>query len=62
MEEAWVEDLLSQCRRAGVAFFMKQLGSVWAKHIGTVDNKGCNWSDLPQHLRVREYPELLEAA
>ena len=62
MQQAWAEDILEQCRRNEVAFFFKQLGSVWASRIGTQDNKGCNWHDLPLSLRVREYPSLLESA
>ncbi len=57
MEEAWVRDILRQCREKDVRFFFKQLGSVWARRMGTQDNKGSNWHDLPPALRVRDYPE-----
>lgn len=56
MEAAWVKDIQDQCKKAGVAFFFKQLGSVWASRIGTKDRKGSDWHDLPLELRVREYP------
>jgi protein gp37 len=62
---AWAESLLEQCRAAGVAFFMKQLGSDprgWpAERIATSwprlrDRKGGDPSEWPEALRVREFP------
>ena len=49
MEEAWARDLLAQCRLANVPFFMKQLGGHPNKRHGLMD--------LPEDLRVREFPE-----
>jgi protein gp37 len=57
MLEQWVNQIYLNCRENNVAFFFKQLGSVWANQVGTKDNKGSNWFDLPASLRVREYPE-----
>ena len=54
----WVKDIREQCLKLGVSFFFKQLGSVLASAVGTKDNKGSNWSDLPLAIRVREYPAL----
>jgi protein gp37 len=45
----WAYDLLEQCKSAGVAFWMKQLGG----H----PNKRHELSDLPEVLRVRELPK-----
>lgn len=58
----WAEDLLLQCRRSGIAFFMKQLGSnagyisndVWAPIAA--HSKGGDLNDIPESLRVREWP------
>jgi protein gp37 len=51
----WVRDIREQCRRAGVACFVKQLGRVWArKHLA--DPKGGDMSRWPADLRVREMP------
>jgi protein gp37 len=44
----WFRSLEQQCRAAGVAFFMKQMGGVRDKR-GALD-------DLPEDLRVREMP------
>lgn len=58
MKEAWVRALLWECRRQGVAFFFKQLGSVWARRVGASTPKGGALEDLPEDLRIREFPEL----
>jgi protein gp37 len=47
----WARRLLSQCRVAGSAFFMKQLGSGWPHH-------GTNPELFPADLRVREWPDM----
>lgn len=49
MDIEWARDLLAQCRRAGVRFFMKQLG-------GFPDRRG-QLEDFPVDLRVREEPQ-----
>ncbi|MFG3046299.1 DUF5131 family protein [Streptomyces sp. NPDC048241] len=67
MDTAWVGGLVKQCRDAGTAVFVKQLGSVWARDMivagKTVaahgDTKGGNPDYWPAHLRVREYPQVL---
>ncbi len=55
MDLAWARSLVGQCRAAGVAVFVKQLGSAWGKShhdIGT-------W---PEDLRVREFPARVSGA
>ena len=55
MHPEWVRDLRDQCVRAGVAFFMKQIGSNgtgWGGYTG----KGDDPSEWPDDLRVREFP------
>lgn len=51
----WARDLIDQCRRAGVAPFVKQLG---AKPDGArlIDAKGGDWTEWRADLRVREFP------
>lgn len=48
MRPEWVRALAEQCRAAGIAFFMKQMG-------GTRDKRGA-LTDLPDDLRVRAFP------
>jgi hypothetical protein len=48
MEERWAQSLARQCRTAGTAFFMKQMG-------GARDKRGA-LEDLPEDLRTREFP------
>lgn len=58
----WIRDIVSQCRAAGVACFVKQLGANvvhsgedrWA--IGVQDKKGGDPAEWPDDLRVREMP------
>ncbi|AVH57774.1 MULTISPECIES: DUF5131 family protein [Streptomyces] len=56
LELVWIRDVIGQCRTAGAAPFVKQLGSVWAKASGASDKKGGSPEDWPTDLRVREYP------
>lgn len=58
--EEWARNLKSQCRIAGVPFFMKQMGSrpvlpsgVWSPYI---DRMGGDISEWPVDLRVQEFP------
>ena len=62
MDLEWARSLRDQCRAAGVPFFMKQLGSFWARETGSRwpdghrDVKGACMENWPEDLRVREYP------
>ena len=56
LAEDWARDLVAQCHTAGVAIFVKQLGSVWARAHGSRDRKGKVMDDWPPDLRIREYP------
>jgi len=69
----WALSTIAQCEAAGVACFVKQLGSRPGVHLHTElgrgmhvddgierfivrDPKGGDWSEWPEHLRVREWP------
>ncbi len=62
---AWIEDGVKQCKAAGVAAFVKQLGSRpidpgilgndWP--IVLKDKKGGDWLEWPEDLRVRQWPK-----
>jgi protein gp37 len=49
MESAWAQDIVDQCKSAGVAAFVKQLSSGGPKAIKDIDL-------FPAGLRVREMP------
>lgn len=51
----WLRDLRDQCKAGGVACFVKQLGSVLARGLGST-GKGGNPDHWPTDLRVREMP------
>lgn len=62
----WARSLVAQCRAAGAAPFVKQLGSNPISSVGWTgplamikDKKGGEMSEWPEDLRVREFPALL---
>lgn len=55
MDLGWVRHLRDACADAGTAFFMKQMGSVWAQQAGH-PGKGNHPEFWPADLNVREYP------
>ena len=71
-ELAWARSIISQCRAAGVACFVKQLGPCPVAELGTDDvvgrrilidggmplhhRKGADTSEWPEDLRVQEFP------
>lgn len=56
MEQEWAESVVAQCHAAGVAVFVKQLGSVLAKRLGCADRKGGKLDEFPASLQVRQWP------
>ena len=48
MHPSWPRALHDQCKKAGAAFFMKQMGGI--------RNKRGDWSELPPELQCREFP------
>jgi protein gp37 len=62
LDPAWARDLLAQARKHDVAFFFKQTGSKLAAAWDLTDPKGEDLAELPDDLRVREYPQELIAA
>lgn len=57
-ELEWIEDVIRQCREAGVPVFVKQLGTYQARKLNFKDKHGGDWDEWPEHLRVREMPKL----
>lgn len=55
MRAEWARGLRDQARQAGVALFVKQMGSVYMKECGEA-GKGGELASIPDDLRVREYP------
>ena len=56
LELEWVRDVRDRAAAAGAAVFIKQLGSRWARSVGTA-GKGHDLDAWPEDLRVREMPE-----
>jgi protein gp37 len=55
MELEWARQIVRQCRQAGMAPFVKQLGSVAGRAAGA-GPKGGDWDYWPEDLRIREFP------
>lgn len=57
MDPQWCRDLLRQARDQDIAFFMKQMGTVWAGQHEATSSKGGDPGEWPADLRIREYPK-----
>ena len=56
----WALRLREQCRKAGVAFFLKQLGKkpfYQNQPLKLEDKHGGDWAEWPEDWRVRELPQ-----
>jgi len=53
MQLDWARSLRDQCQAAGIAYFCKQLG-------GVVDKRH-DLEDMPEDLRIREFPQTVTA-
>lgn len=63
----WAQQIIRQCREAGVAVFVKQLGAKpeWGPDGARYelrDRKGGDMSEWPEDLRIREYPRVAAAS
>lgn len=62
----WIRSIVRQCAAAGVPVFVKQLGARpyleeedrLLQRVGQKDRKGGDWSEWPDDLRVRQFPEV----
>jgi protein gp37 len=60
----WALDLRGQCKGAGVAYFLKQLGSTVfseGQRLGFRDGHAGDWAEWPKEARVREMPRRVVA-
>ena len=58
---SWASSIMEQCRKAGSAYFLKQLGSNVLQNelrIKFKDSHAGDWSEWPAEIRVREIPVL----
>ncbi len=58
----WIRDIVSQCQKASVPVFVKQVGA-WVASGGSMaerpnDRKGGDMSEWPEDIRVREFPAM----
>jgi protein gp37 len=57
MDLGWVRDIIGQCREAGTAVFVKQLGSRWAQANGG-NSHGSDMDRWPEDLKIRQFPRV----
>ena len=57
----WIENLVDDCKAAGIAVFVKQLGTYLSKQLGLKDRHGGNIDEWPKQLRIREFPNTEKA-
>ncbi len=62
MDLAWARSVIAQSRSAGAAVFVKQIGAVAARELGSRNAKGESPDDWPEDLRIRKFPEVRLAA
>ncbi|HEX7735302.1 MAG TPA: DUF5131 family protein [Ktedonobacteraceae bacterium] len=60
MELSWARALRDECQAYDVAFFMKQLGSVYARNHRLRNTKGEDIAEFPEDLRIQEFPPIRE--
>jgi protein gp37 len=59
----WIRILLLQCKMAGIAIFVKQLGTHIAKELHLKNRHGEDWDEWPEHfsmLKTRQFPTMEE--
>lgn len=56
MNPDWVESLISQGKEAGIAVFVKQFGTVYAKAHNTKHKKAGDISEWPTQFQIRQFP------
>lgn len=61
----WALDQIGQCRKAGIAYFLKQLGGTvffGDERLRFQDGHAGDWSEWPADVRVREMPRRVRGA
>lgn len=52
----WIQDMVDECRSAGVSVFVKQMGTYLAKKWGYKDRHGGKMEEWPKSLQIRQIP------
>lgn len=61
MQLSWARSLRDECQQHDIAFFMKQLGSVYAREHGLQNSKGEDVTEFPEDLQIQEFPRIATA-
>lgn len=56
-EVSWIKDLVKQCDDAGVAVWVKQMGTHLSKQLKLKDRHGADISEWPEYLQIQQFPE-----
>jgi hypothetical protein len=55
---SWARKLRDECQYFTVAFFMKQLGSVYAREYSLRNSKGEDVTEFPEDLQIQAFPNM----
>lgn len=57
-ELSWIEGIVSQCKQSHIPVFAKQMGTYLSKELKMTDRHGGNINEFPEHLKIRQFPEI----
>lgn len=55
-ELSWFEDVVAQCKAAGTAVWVKQMGTHLQKQLGLKATHGTDIAEFPDRLQVQQFP------
>lgn len=55
-KEAWIADVLYECKHVGIPVFIKQMGSVMSRAMGYQSSAGSDPDEWPEFFQVQEFP------
>lgn len=55
----WIENIIETLKMDNIPVFVKQLGTHLAKELNLNDRHGGDISEWPEHIQIREMPEVL---
>lgn len=58
-ELEWFESIVAECKLNSIPVFVKQMGTHQAKKLKMSDRHGGNIDEFPEHLKIREFPNIL---
>lgn len=54
----WFESVIEFCQKNNIPVFVKQLGTYLAKNMGLNHSHGGDINEMPENLRIRQFPKI----